>query len=93
MVRIKYKLIKKIKAKKFKLDSEKKFRWGIIIDGIFYDLSGFLRDLRKEERTNFIKNVKTELLKKSEKIIDKPTNKVTHLIISIGDLEKLNFRR
>lgn len=93
MVKINYKEIKKVKVQKFKSDLEKKIRWGLLINGIFYDISNFLREVRKEEKTNFIKNLKKELMKRSEKIIDKPTKKTTHLIISLGDLEKLNFRR
>lgn len=93
MVKINYREIRKVKVQKFKSDTEKKIRWGLLIGGIFYDISGFLRSVKKEEKLNFIKNVKKELLRKSEKIIDKPTKQVTHLIISILDLEKLNFRR
>lgn len=93
MVKINYREIRKVKVQKFKSDAEKKVRWGLLIDGIFYDISSFLRSVRREEKTNFIKTIKKELLKKSEKIIDKPTKKITHLIISIGELEKLNFRK
>jgi len=92
MKKVIYKKIKPEKIKKFKPDKEKKFRFGILIGDIFYDLTKEISRIKKEERKLFNKNLIKAILKKSEKIIDKPTKKITHIIISLGDLEKLNLR-
>lgn len=92
MKQVTYRKIQPAKIKKFKPDKEKKARQGILIGDVFYDLSKEVSRIKKEERDSFNKNLTKAILKKSEKIIDKPTKKVTHIIISLGDLEKLNLR-
>jgi hypothetical protein len=92
MKKVIYRKIEQAKIKKFKPDVEKKARLGILIGDIFYDLTKEVSRIKKEERDNFNKNLLKAVLKKSEKIIDKPTKKTTHIIISLGDLEKLNLR-
>ena len=92
MTEVIYQKIIEAKVKRFKSEKEKKKRFGILINGIFYDLTKELNRIKKEERIIFNKNLNKALMKKAEKIIDKPTNQVTHIIISIGDLEKLNLK-
>lgn len=93
MKKITYSKIIHAKIQRLKPDNEKKFRQGVFADGNFYDLSNELKKIRKEEKENLIKELKKAILNKSEKIIDKPTGETTHMIISIGDFDKLNLRR
>jgi hypothetical protein len=93
MKKIIYNKIIHAKIQRLKPDKEKKFRQGIYADGNFYDLSSELKKIRKEEKEILINQLKKAILDKSEKIIDKPTGETTHMIISIGDFEKLNLRR
>lgn len=88
-----YKKIVEVQIKKFKAAREKKKRFGILINEVFFDFTKEISRIKREERELLCKNLKDLLMKKAEKIIDKPTNKITHIIISIGDLEKLNLRK
>lgn len=92
MKKIIYSKIINAKIQRLKPDKEKKFRHGIYADGNFYDLSKELKRIQKEQRSEIIQQIKEALMKKSEQIIDKPTGETTHIIISIGDFEKLNLR-
>ena len=92
MKKVIFREIKPAKIKKFKPEKEKKARLGILIGDVFYDLTKEVSRIKGDERKIFNKNIIKAILKKSEKIIDKPTRKITHIIISLGDLEKLNLR-
>ena len=70
------------KVRRFKKNKEKNWRKGVLASGTFYDLTG--------EFDSMNKNIKKKIEKISGKIKDSD-GKTTHFIVSLRDMEKLNF--
>jgi hypothetical protein len=64
---------------------------GIFIGKDFYDFTKEIKNIKKEEQKRIKNIIKKELLKRSVKIEDKSDKEVTHLIVSVKDIENLNF--
>jgi len=93
MGRILYRKIEKGKLLKLTPENQKKSKRGILIGDIFIDLTSEINKIKKEQLEEIKSNLKKELIGVSEKVIDSSTNQVTHIIISLKDIQKLNFKR
>lgn len=85
-----YSSIKPTKIKTLKTKDGKK-KLGILHAGIFFDLTKEVKRIRKEEAEKIKGKVKEQILKKGETITHTTTNEVTHIILSLRDLDKLNL--
>jgi len=85
-----YSQIKKEKIKTLKTRDKKK-RLGILHTGTFFDLTKEVQRIKQEEAAKFEEKARKEIMKRGEKLTHNTTNEVTHIILSLRDIEKINL--